>query len=365
MAVMVNGQELTLSGAVGLDWFEDGFTYAQVAAALAALDGDITVRLNSGGGVAWEGSAIYSLLSTYDGSVAIVVDGIAASAASLIAMAGDTITMAEGAVMMIHDPSVLTIGDSSEHQKSIQMLEALSTEYARIYAKRSGKSPEDAREIMKAETWLTVEQAIEAGFADEPDADKASAVAAFDYRIYANAPRRLTAMAKRKNWSVDPHAAVIGQPKAAVSAAPTSEKEDTMSDKERADALAAELETLKAEKAAAEAKLAEIDAEKAQAVADALNADRERRAAIMALDEAKLYPELAEVLASDGFDAVKAGAYLSVVHRASYGAAKDEAAAYEQRRLAGADLNGGKPATADAGALWAKAVARINKTSKK
>lgn len=360
MTVQVNGQELTLTGTVGDDWFGDGFTHADIVAALAGLEGDIKVRLNSGGGIASEGAAIYSTLSTYDGDVAMVIEGIAASAASLIAMAGDTITMSDGAVLMIHDPMNITIGNSADHAKTIEELEAYAKAYARIYAKRSGKSADDCREIMKAETWFDGDQAVEAGFADEAGSSKAKPVAAYDYRAYAHAPKRFVAQAKTKDWSIAKYLST----EAASSAASTSEKEIPMTDKERADALAAELATLKAEKAAAEAKLTELDAEKAKAVDDALKADRERRSAIMSLDEAKGREALAEVLFADGADVEKAKAYLGAAPVAAVATDEDKAAAYEAQRLAGADLNGGNDKGATK-ASWASAVSRVNKRSGK
>lgn len=366
MAVLINGQELTLSGTVGADWFDDGFTYPEVKSALLALEGDITVRINSGGGIAWEGSAIHSALSDHKGTVSVIVDGIAASAASLIAMAGDTITMSEGAVMMIHDPAVITIGDSSEHQKSIAMLEALSTEYARIYAGRSGKTIDEARELMRAETWLGGEAAIGAGFADEPTAEKAKATPAFDYRIYANAPRRLTAMAKRQNWSMDRQSG--HDHRTAAASATTQTEGDTMSDKERADALAAEVETLKAAVAAKDAELATATTAADIAATDAVKADRERRAAIMALEEAAGRTALAERLYLSTMSVDEVKEVLAAAPKASEQAAKPAptAAEYEAARLAGAELNTPPAANAQpAKAAWGKALARFNKTSPK
>lgn len=355
MTVQVKGQEVTLSGTVGVDWFDDGFTHAEVVTALAGLDGDITVRLNSGGGIAADGAAIHAALATYDGSVHIIVEGIAASAASLIAMAGDRITVADGAVMMIHDPLNVTYGNSADHAKTIEELEAYATAYAKLYARRSGKTAAECRDIMKAETWYDGDEAVAAGFADDTGEQKAKPIAAYDYRAYANAPKRFAAQAKAKGWSM----AKIND--AASSAA--HHKDTDMSEKERADALAAELATMKAEKAAAEAKLAELTADRAKAVADALMADRERRSAIMSLDEAKGREALAEALFADGADAEKAKALLAVAPVAT-ASADDAAAAYEANRLAGATLNGGKQG-GDAQPVWAKAVARANKLSKK
>ncbi|MCB5412383.1 ATP-dependent Clp protease proteolytic subunit, partial [Pseudogemmobacter faecipullorum] len=98
--------ELLLYGTVGSSWWdEEFFTAKTVRESLADMTGPLTVRINSGGGIATEGQAIYTALRGYSGEVHIVVEGIAASAASLIAMAGSSITMSTGAIMMIHDPA--------------------------------------------------------------------------------------------------------------------------------------------------------------------------------------------------------------------------------------------------------------------
>lgn len=362
MSVLVDGQTIMLSGVVGADWFDDGFTHAEVVSALSGLDGDIKVILNSGGGIASEGAAIHAALKAHPGEVTVEIVGIAASAASLLAMAGDTVTMASGSVLMIHDPMNITIGNSDDHSQTIKELEAYATAYAKVYAAKSGKTPAECRAIMKAETWMEADAAIEAGFADgeTTTGKKATAKAsAFDYRVYANAPKRLKTMASARNWSLDEQ--INPQPAASAE----NNKESEMTDKERADALAAELATLKAEKAAAEAKAkADLDAATA-ATADAVKADRERRAAIMSLDEAKGREALAEVLFVDGADVEKAKAYLSAAPVATAAASEGEqAAAYEAARLAGAVVSGGKQG-GDAQPAWAKAVARANKNSKK
>lgn len=350
MSVIVNGQELTLSGTVGADWFDDGFTHPQVVQALAGLDGDITVRLNSGGGYAADGAAIHATFASYPGKVSVIVEGIAASAASLIAMAGDTIVMADGAVMMIHDPENFTIGNSEEHQKTIDELEAYATAYAKVYAARSGKTMEECRTIMKATTWFNGEEAVAAGFADEVGPSKAKPVAAYDYRAYANTPTALAAKARAKGWTLAKYTTP------AASAA--NEKEPEMAtDKERADALAAELATLKVEKATADAALAAAKT----AADEAVKADRERRTAIMSLDEAKGREALAEHLFATGMAVEQAKATLAVAPAAN----TETPEGYEAQRLAGAELGGGNT-EADAGAgAWAKVIAKRNAGFKK
>lgn len=297
MTVILNDGKLTLSGYVGDSYFGDGFTHSEVVVALAQIDdaADLTVHLNSGGGIATEGSAIHAALSARSGTTNVVIDGIAASAASLIAMAGDMVTMSIGSTMMIHDPSAITLGTIADHLKTVEGLEALSTSYARVYASKSGMTADECRAIMREETWFTPDQAIEAGFADETSGGKAKAVAAFDYRAYAHAPRRLVAMASKRNWSCSeidaraPAARSTGQ-----------QKETPMSDpKSGGD------------------KSVDIEAAKSEAATEAVQADRARRAAIMALDEAKGRDALAAHFADNTDDDVeKVKAALSVAPKA-------------------------------------------------
>lgn len=301
MAAIIEDGKLRLSGYVGDYYFEDGFTSQDVVLALATIDNDadLDVHINSGGGVASEGAAIHALLTARAGRTNVVVEGIAASAASLITMAGDTVTMSAGAVMMIHDPSGYTFGDAASHSKTIEALEALATAYSRVYAAKSGKTPEECREIMKAERWLTPEDAVNEGFADETTEEKAEPVAAFDYRLFAHAPKNLTMLAKKKNWS-------LPATMAAPAAQPRPKEEPSMTDKERAEQLAAEVTKLKA------------DLETANSgIEAAVKADRDRREAIMALDEAKGREQLAEHLFSIGNTVEMAKATLSVSAKAT------------------------------------------------
>lgn len=221
MAVIVEDGRLTLTGYVGESTLEidgwvifDGFTHAEVVQALGEIgpDTDLTVYINSGGGVATEGTAIRSALADREGRTDIVIDGIAASAASLIAMAGETVSMSLGSLLMIHDPSGYTWGTVEEHEKTIRGLNALGDTYARVYARRSGKTDEECRAIMKTETWFTPDQAVTEGFADDALDDDATTVAAFPYHQYAQAPRDLVALAKTNNWRSPVPVAAVSKP---------------------------------------------------------------------------------------------------------------------------------------------------------
>ncbi|WP_412506472.1 head maturation protease, ClpP-related [Roseovarius sp. SYSU LYC5161] len=131
------------------------------------------VIVNSPGGSATEGAAIYAELRAYAAPVTILVRGIAASAASLLVMAGDTITIAPAASMMLHDPAAITIGNAAAHRASLAMLEELSEIYAATYAEASGQPVELVRQWMRAESWLSPKDAVALGFADtiEPEPD--------------------------------------------------------------------------------------------------------------------------------------------------------------------------------------------------
>lgn len=205
--------EILLYGDVGDPWgWGDGFTPSDVAQALALHgDADLTTRINSGGGIAFDGVAIYSLLRAHaigGRKVTIIIDGIAASAASLIAMAGDTIEMRAGAMMMIHDAAGITWGTAEDHEKSRSMLDKLSGQYARVYAGRSGRPESEMRDLMLAETWFTAEEAVEAKLATGVVADAALSTASFDYRVYAHAPDGLPRRIKPSS-----PAATAAQPK--------------------------------------------------------------------------------------------------------------------------------------------------------
>lgn len=321
MAAILEDGKLTLSGYVGDYYFDDGFTSSDVLTALAQVDVDseLTIHINSPGGIATEGAAIHALLIARVGTTNIVVEGIAASAASLIAMAGETVTMSAGAVMMIHDPSGFTFGTSADHEKTREGLEALATAYARVYADKSGKTPDECRAIMREERWLTPEQAVSEGFADETTEKKAAPVAAFDYRAFEHAPRRLTALAARKNWSM--------KTKKADPAAPNRQKQETsMSDDKNGGHTAADIQ-----KATADTKA--------------------RIKAIMTSPEADGRQEQAEHLAYETeMTAEQAVAILA--KGAKMAAPSDnpdpnpEPADYEASRATAAGLGGGKPKNA-------------------
>lgn len=127
----------------------------------------LTVRVNSPGGSVTEGIAIASALRAHPAEITVRVDGIAASIASVIAMAGDRVAMMPGSLLMVHEASGLCLGDSAEMTKMAEVLDVISENIASMYATKSGGSAEDWRTKMRAETWLRADEAVEQGLADE------------------------------------------------------------------------------------------------------------------------------------------------------------------------------------------------------
>ena len=158
---------LYLDGVIAEEsWFDDDVTPKAFKAELTAGEGDIVIWLNSPGGDCIAASQIYTMLMDYKGKVTVKIDGIAASAASVIAMAGTTVQMAPTALMMVHNPLTVAIGDSEEMQKAIDMLSEVKESIINAYEIKTGQSRAKLSHLMDAETWLNAKKAIELGFAD-------------------------------------------------------------------------------------------------------------------------------------------------------------------------------------------------------
>ena len=127
----------------------------------------ITLRINSPGGEVFDGLAIYNRLREHPGGVEVKIDGIAASMASVIAMAGAPVTMAENALLMVHNPSGLCVGNSDDMRELADMLDKVRGSLTGAYERKTGKSMEEIGALMDAETWMTAREAMDAGFCDE------------------------------------------------------------------------------------------------------------------------------------------------------------------------------------------------------
>jgi ATP-dependent Clp endopeptidase proteolytic subunit ClpP len=160
---------------------------------LTALDASsINVHINSPGGEVFDGVAIYNALRMHSAKVTCVVNGLAASAASFIAQAGDEVVVLKGSTMMIHDASAFAWGNAQEMRDTADILDKISNNIADIYATRAGGTLESWRAIMKDEMWYTADEAVEAGLADEvrePQKDEETATDSWDLRVYNFAGR--------------------------------------------------------------------------------------------------------------------------------------------------------------------------------
>ena len=159
---------LTLYGTIAEEsWFDDDVTPALFRDELNSGTGDITVWINSPGGDCIAAAQIYNMLSAYDGKVTVKIDGIAASAASVIAMAGDEVLMSPVSMMMIHNPATIAFGDHAEMQKAMDMLAEVKESIINAYVIKTGQSRAKLSHLMDAETWMDANKAVELGFADD------------------------------------------------------------------------------------------------------------------------------------------------------------------------------------------------------
>lgn len=152
---------------IGADWYGDGVTVSRIAAALRSIGGaDVTVNINSPGGDMFEGLAIYNLLREYEGKVTVKVLGLAASAASIIAMAGDEVQIGRGAFIMIHNCWVYAMGNRHDLQQIAADMVPFDKAMNDIYGARTGLDAATIDAMMDAETYIGGSDAVEKGFAD-------------------------------------------------------------------------------------------------------------------------------------------------------------------------------------------------------
>lgn len=210
-----SGSTLILEGPISEEsWWGDEVTPQAFRDELKKISGDkLTVSINSVGGDVWAGVSIYNALAELDMDVLVKVDGLAASIASVIAMAGDKIIMSPGSTMMVHRASMLAMGDAEDMKKAIEMLESVEDGIVQIYAERTGQSEVEVREMMEAETWMSPEKAVELGFADEvgeikKEGKKVSSIFSGNYAFSMSATKKsldnyFTKVAKEEGDNVD------------------------------------------------------------------------------------------------------------------------------------------------------------------
>ncbi|MBS6101092.1 MAG: Clp protease ClpP [Actinomyces sp.] len=159
---------LRINGVIAEEsWLDDEITPAVFASELNAGSGPVTIWLNSPGGDVVAAARIYNMLLDYPGKVTVNIDGIAASAASVIAMAASTVAMSPVSMLMIHNPATLAMGDKTELSRALDMLESVKDSIINAYQLKTGLSRAKLSKLMDAETWMDATAAIDLGFADE------------------------------------------------------------------------------------------------------------------------------------------------------------------------------------------------------
>lgn len=186
-------------------WSDDGVGAKQFVADLDALDvEEIQLHINSPGGNVFEGNTIYNALKQHKAQVIVTVDGVAASIASVIAMAGDRVLMPENAMMMIHDPIGLAIGNSATMRKQAAALDKIKKSIVTAYMSRSTEDQGKIESMMTKETWLNADEAVEFGFADEVLTGVGAQNCAFDMLgQFRNVPAQVWAMSDTKTAKLE------------------------------------------------------------------------------------------------------------------------------------------------------------------
>lgn len=251
---LVSANELMIYGAIDpYAWEGEGIRAIDVIDSLRAIQGnDVKVRINSPGGSVTEGIAIYNALLADGRKIVVQVDAMAASIASIIAMAGEQIIMAENASIMIHDPWSVVVGSSEDMRKMADEIDRMRNIIVDIYAKKTGKNPDEIRQLMSAETYMSAADAVEMGFATQVD---------MPLQIAACAPLDKAVMSKLLLTNLRNSDAETPAPKVAAPAAISKEKVD-MTDEVKAGNVAAapiinaapavDVEAIRAEAAKAE-----------------------------------------------------------------------------------------------------------------
>lgn len=183
--------ELLVFGDIG-DEFMGGITAKMFQEELRSLGdvNEINVKINSGGGLAFDGIAMMNALKSHSARVVVEVMGLAASAASIVAMAGDEVRMRTGSMMMVHRPYGLVLGDADDMRKQASVLDLMTDELVKIYKAKTGKREHTLLAMLAAETWMSAEIAVAEGFADT--VVKSPAVkASIEAGRFLNCPREL------------------------------------------------------------------------------------------------------------------------------------------------------------------------------
>lgn len=215
--------DVIVSSKAEAEWF-GGVDAESFVQALRGMTGDVSVRINSPGGDVFGAKAMAQAIREYPGTVTAHVDGYAASAATFITSAAGKTVMAQGAMMMVHKAWSVAMGNSDDFMATAALLDKIDATIAETYAASAearGIAPSDFAAMMAAETWLTGQEAVDAGLADEVDAGTAKASARWDLSVYDNAP------AEEATPDIADIPAIVAIPDGAVIAATPEPSEDT------------------------------------------------------------------------------------------------------------------------------------------
>jgi len=185
--------EIYLYGVIGVDWFGDGISAKQFADDLKALGQveTIDLRINSEGGDVFAGKAMYTLLVDHRAKVVTHIDGLAASAASYVAMAGDEILISEAAYLMIHNAWTVAVGGAEDMRRTADLLDSVNGTVRDVYAARTKNSADKLKKWMDEETWFTGKEAVDNGFADKLVENLKVAASVRDPKRFKNMPNAL------------------------------------------------------------------------------------------------------------------------------------------------------------------------------
>ena len=185
-------RELDLYGTIAEEsWFDDDITPAMFREELFSGSGPVTIWINSPGGDCFAASQIYPMLMDYKGPITVKIDGIAASAASVVAMAGTEVFISPTAMIMIHNPATLAFGDHEDMQKAIEMLDEVKQSIINAYELKTGQPRKTLSKMMDEETWMNAMKALELGFVDglleDPKLNSAPEAYAFSENLVEHA----------------------------------------------------------------------------------------------------------------------------------------------------------------------------------
>jgi len=168
--------------------------------AKAGKNCNVNLRINSAGGDVFEGIAIYNSLKKHNGSINVEIEGLAASMASIVMLAGDTITASENSLIMVHNPSVGIQGESKDLTKKAELLDKIKEQMVNIYSSKTGMDEKSVIDMMDSETWLTASEALEVGLITS--VGEAIKVAAVNETVFSNAPKWVVDFTKKQNPNV-------------------------------------------------------------------------------------------------------------------------------------------------------------------